>query len=344
MKWLSLFLGSCRECPDEKSYRNFNLSNIHDLQSCWTFFSNVVTHIHLKLHLQEDGDEDGVCLFLEMFVKILHKDFDSWWKHWRNKDPTSQLSQKNYPAIFYLLGGSKSTILPNIKSSILLLYKWTLANHGRMAGTVRKFVSMSGLLLSYLDTCQDQSLVTRGGKVEFANTIATMMTQSQLATRDVQLELGLLQPSWLSAAVSRQLLTSVHNIDVSGQGVPGLLSQMSSSSSPMSPDMRIILDNYFYKLCSYQHSHTIFRANWHHVRSKEKDFRVFKMMNKLEDKGVVVHNKMVKFEEISVKQSNIIETVNLIRDFANNNRDHLDKTDQTGLASLFFKMSFVDRF
>ena len=95
------------------------------------------------------------------------------------------------------------------------------------------------------------------------------------------------------------------------------------------------------------YSRLMLRANWHSVRSDsgQQQFKVFKYLSRLEDKGVSVQNKMVKMEDVGLRLSKVVESVNAIRDVANNNSVLEEKLGETSpLTSLFFKMTFVDNF
>ena len=65
------------------------------------------------------------------------------------------------------------------------------------------------------------------------------------------------------------------------------------------------VDNWSHRLCGFQQAHAIFRANWHYVRSSDKQFRDFKQLSRLEERGVNVHNKMVKLEDVGVSLSKV---------------------------------------
>ena len=72
---------------------------------------------------------------------------------------------------------------------------------------------------------------------------------------------------------------------------------------------------------------------------------MFKHLSRLEDKGGSVQNKMVKMEDVGLRLSKVVESVNAIRDVANNNSVLEEKLGETSaLTSLFFKMTFVDNF
>ena len=72
---------------------------------------------------------------------------------------------------------------------------------------------------------------------------------------------------------------------------------------------------------------------------------MFKHLSRLEDKGGSVQNKRVKMEDVGLRLSKVVESVNAIRDVANNNSVLEEKLGETSaLTSLFFKMTFVDNF
>ena len=173
---------------------------------------------------------------------------------------------------------------------------------------------MSALLLSHQDNIQGQSLVNSGLKVELATAVGRVLKEASLGSRGLQAELFLLQPSWLSAAVSRSLLSG-HQVDMS-RGISEVISSLASLSLGSS-EVGPVMENYCHKLMAHQHAHTIFRANWHFVRNQDKEFRAFRMMNKLEEKGVSLSSRVIRLEEVAVKQSGILDSVNVIRNFSN---------------------------
>ena len=65
-------------------------------------------------------------MMLVSLCNILHKDFDSWWKHSRKKETVDEAI--NYPLVYFLLGGTADAVATNFKSSVLLLYKWSVTN------------------------------------------------------------------------------------------------------------------------------------------------------------------------------------------------------------------------
>ena len=95
------------------------------------------------------------------------------------------------------------------------------------------------------------------------------------------------------------------------------------------------------KICSVQQAHNIFRANWFYVRNPDKDFKIFKHMRLEEEEEDYSSKKMIKFEEVGIKLSSIVENVNTIRNIANNNSE---VNSEGSISALFFKMNLVDKF
>ena len=202
---------------------------------------------------------------------------------------------------------------------------------------------MSALLLSHQDSLQGQSLVHSGMKVEVANAVGRILKEASLGSRGLQMELFLLQPSWLSAAVSRSLLSGQHQVDMS-RGISEVIASLASLSLGSS-EVGPVMENYCYKLMAHQHAHTIFRANWHFVRNKDKEFRAFRMMNKLEEKGVSLSSRMIRLEEVSVKQSSILDSVNVIRNFSNKKSEESEENkNESPVGALLFRMINAENF
>ena len=77
----------------------------------------------------------------------------------------------------------------------------------------RKLVSMVGMLVSHQDSVQGDASLGRGAKLELASCVAQLVAGAQLEPRQLGVQLALLRPSWLSAAVAKQMLTTVHQLD-----------------------------------------------------------------------------------------------------------------------------------
>ena len=135
--WLHLFLSACRNCPDERTFKTFDLSNNHDTRACWSFFSGILKEVLTRITKEEDSEEDsGPIMFLDAMVKIMHRDFDYWWKHTRPKQSATD-STATYPILYYLLGGSGKNLLSNIKSSTLPLFAWSLNKGSQRSTSIR---------------------------------------------------------------------------------------------------------------------------------------------------------------------------------------------------------------
>ena len=201
---------------------------------------------------------------------------------------------------------------------------------------------MTALLLSHQDSIQGQSLVNSGLKVELATAVGRVLKEASLGFRGLQAELFLLQPSWLSAAVSRSLLSG-HQVDMS-RGISEVIASLASLSLGSS-EVGPVMENYCHKLMAHQHAHTIFRANWHFVRNKDKEFRAFRMMNKLEEKGVSLSSRVIRLEEVAVKQSGILDSVNVIRNFSNKKLEESDHSkNESPCGALLFRMNTAENF
>ena len=226
---------------------------------------------------------------------------------------------------------------------------------------------MVGMLVSHQDSVQGDASLGRGAKLELASCVAQLLAGPQLEPRQLGAQLALLRPSWLSAAVAKQMLTTVHQLDTNqvkekyiddvltcflqlqylllSQSAWSLVSR-ARAVMPASPQLSVTLDSYLHRLCGLQLAHAVFRANWHFTRHRaaDRDFRTFAGMRRLEERGASLRDKAVRLEEVVVRQSSLVDTVNLIKDFANNTKQHPDQEDTGAVPALLFKMSSVDKF
>lgn len=340
-QWLVLVLSAMRNLPEMKLFKSFDIGNNHDILACFRFLRDAVALFQARTE-NDDSTLEGSKMFFEFLVKLLQKDFELWWKHWRKSDSSRAV---NYPLIYYLLGGSRSCFVKNLSKTLLKLYSQSLlSNQSQLLPTMRKLVSMSALLISHLDSMDGYIGMYLGDKVTLAKSVGeVLMTSKNMSSDQRYMELSLLQPNWLSLLVSRQLLSQEGGVDV-GDSLAGLANlRLESHDQSFSRNV----ENWSHRLCGLQQAHAIFRANWHSVRSDggQQQFKVFKHLSRLEDKGVSVQNKMVKMEDVGLRLSKVVESVNAIRDVANNNSVLEEKLGETSaLTSLFFKMTFVDNF
>ena len=128
--WLNLFLGACRNC-EEKNFKKapINIANVHDLQACWKFFSDFIDKFLTAAEAGNLEEDSGHFLWLQSLTKILHRDFESWWKHWRPKQ-TDGAASGQLPLLHHLLAGGATTssrLLSNARSTVLRLYSCTIA-------------------------------------------------------------------------------------------------------------------------------------------------------------------------------------------------------------------------
>ena len=142
--WLNLFLGACRNC-EEKNFKKapINIANVHDLQACWKFFSDFIDKFLTAAEAGNLEEDSGHFLWLQSLTKILHRDFESWWKHWRPKQ-TDGAASGQLPLLHHLLAGGATTssrLLSNARSTVLRLYSCTIATSSSLpsgaATTVR---------------------------------------------------------------------------------------------------------------------------------------------------------------------------------------------------------------
>ena len=341
-KWLSLVLGSFRSGRNEQTYNQFDITNNNDIHSCWIFFNNFVKKITSREEVLEE--DSGVGMFLEILTKLLTRDFDSWWKHYRCKDEGKEL----FPLLYYLLGGSMANIHTNIKASIVQLYKWSLTHYGASSSCVRRLLAMSSMILSYCDATQGNSNMSLGMKKELYSSLSKVLVEAKLEPRELQSQLTLLQPNWLACHVSLYLEAQLTHSSKDVTSVGELMKRASDQS--LTQEAVVAMETYMYKLISSQNAHTIFRANWFWVRalesgSSDQEFRVYKMMNKLEKEGHS-NTKVVKFEEVTVRQKSIIETVNEIREYANKkpSEPNNDSVRVSAFNSLLFPMQTSEKF
>ena len=161
--WHSTILSAIRNLKDDKLFRQFNLSNAQDLVLCTEFWRDLIDKViqnclftkyseeYRESYDVERSGSMGPFMLLQFLVKLLEKDFQTWWQHHKKKYLDDDIDQVgDLPLLYYILGGSARDLLKTIKISILKLYKHFLKiDHG--LAEVRKLLSMTAILVSHLD-------------------------------------------------------------------------------------------------------------------------------------------------------------------------------------------------
>ena len=196
-RWTHLILSAFRDISDEKLFRKFDISNMHDIHSCLQLWNKLFQRLFETIE-QFDNDEEryqeteGSWLLLSFLTLLLQRDFEMWWKHGRGK------GNKEFPLLFYLMGG-RNKILPSAGASLLNLFRKGLVTPGRSRNLQegRNLVAMVALLLSHLDSEDNCASLYRGSKLQLATQLATIIQEASLDSKGVFLELSLVQPPWL---------------------------------------------------------------------------------------------------------------------------------------------------
>ena len=341
-QWIHLVLSAFRDISDEKLFRQFDISNQHDIHSCLQLWKKLFQRLMETIE-QFDNDEEryqeteGSWLLLSFLTLLLQRDFEMWWKHGRGKE------EKDFPLLFYLLGG-RSHILSSAGASLLSLFQIGLMATGRSRDLdeVRHLVAMVALLLSHLDSEDNCASLYRGSKLQLATQLATIIQEAELDAKSVFLELSLLQPPWLAVLVSRELLRrscpTFKSISLDYISPTLQLPQLNVSSKPLV----VVMEIWAQRLLGVQKAGAIFRRNWTFQR-KEKDFSAFTMLRKLEEQ-VCRDMKTLRIEEVSIKMSHVTSSVNKLSEFANGKEQFAEDDEVGALKALLFKMHLPDMF
>ena len=256
-------LSSLRSLPNPAQYRDFSVENPRDLQQCWNFFHH---------SLKETGEQPGGKQFLAILVKILQKDFEVWWKHWRPRRETS------WPLLYYCLGGGAGQrLLSHAHQCVLPAYRAELGgcgNHGH------RLLAATSLLLSQLDHEEGRAGLRVGHKVELGRKVGQLLTEAGLTPPQLGAELSLLQPAWLAVLVAETMLST----SMGGVGVT--LQCHASLPAPARP----LYQAWAHRWLGFQQAAPVFRANWHYTNhsSSNKEFKTFKVCRSLTRSGVPI--------------------------------------------------------
>ena len=342
-RWTHLILSAFRDISDEKLFRKFDISNMHDIHSCLQLWNKLFQRLFETIE-QFDNDEEryqeteGSWLLLSFLTLLLQRDFEMWWKHGRGK------GNKEFPLLFYLMGG-RNKILPSAGASLLNLFRKGLVTPGRSRNLqeVRNLVAMVALLLSHLDSEDNCASLYRGSKLQLATQLATIIQEASLDSKGVFLELSLVQPPWLAVLTSRELLKrscpSLKSILLDYINPALQLPELNATSKPLV----IVMDIWAQRLLGVQKAGAIFRRNWTFMEEPERAFSAFTMLHKLEEE-VNREMRSLKIEEVSVKMAHVTGSVNKLSEFANAKEQFTEDVEVGALRALLFKMKLPDVF
>ena len=160
--WLTMALSAFRELKDYKLFNTFDSANPQELLLCFEFWKDicgrVVQNSEYSCELWEDNTDNsrayrGPYLIFKFLVKMMKKDVEIWGEIVGRTNLTCD-EKFNYPAVFYILGGTDKHLVRNFTKTVLSLYRQFLKTHHELT-EVRKLVSIFAVFLSHLDLQED---------------------------------------------------------------------------------------------------------------------------------------------------------------------------------------------
>ena len=337
--WLKLILSACRT-GSNLQWDSFSVESRQDIAQCWRFFCLVIQQYQAQCKDGSCNDcQSGPELLLQLLVKLLRKDLELWWKHFRRSDGKDG-RVLSFPLLYYMLDGSTS-LVHNMNTSVVRLYRAALASDNDVT-VVRHLVSMCALLLAHMDSQVRQSFIFSGAKVEFAVNLETALSQCIAARQDSSwlfTELSLLQPPWLAMLVARRLIMTQPS-KARLNTVSDLTCKLSQLTVSSCPVLAVAADCLAHRMVSSCHLHTLLRTHWLHSCCMQEQGSCWKMMERLDKAGVRTQpsSKVVRFRSgVTFKTSTIVDDLNMLADFVNGVKS-VDG-DVGAISALLFKMT-----
>ena len=329
--WLELILSSCRTV-NITQLSSFSLQDKRDTVACQAFFKLLVREF------SSDSPEPGAVLLAEFLVGLCQRDLQLWWRSQKN-------DRDSYPVLYYLLGDSSTSLVSTVKTVLAPVYSHLLsAPYSERLGLVRRLLTMSGILLSHLDTVNKQSYINTGSKLELAGLVAGVMAEWYRETQSGQslwCELMLLQPDWFSLLVARQLLSLLTSSRVKVSSLTDLTAALARLSvEEREGGVGRCVDILQYRAVSCCHLHTILRTVWDSSNSSNSVFNMINRLDKTQEKTYKDKSKtkIVKFRSgVTFRMTSIVDDLNLLAEFVHGLRRVECHSSQ--LSSLLFKMT-----
>ena len=151
------------------------------------------------------------------------------------------------------------------------------------------------------------------------------MKESELSETNLFIELSLLQPNWFSALVSKAQFKPTVKLNRLEDLIDNL-----KTLSLKDPNTTACVKNWVHRSRGFLHWHTLFRANWHYNKNPDKEFIIFRDMNKVQSRKTSLRN--VKFEnDVHVSVKHIGGDIKVMREL--HDKKELEK-DVGALSSL----------
>ena len=160
---LTMSLSALRDLKDNKLFNTFDSANPQELILCYEFWKDICGQVlqnsEFSCDLWDDNTDNswqyrGPYLIFKFLVKMMKKDVEIWGEIVGTETNLSSDEKLNYPAVFYILGGTDKHLVKNFGKTVLSLYRQFLKTHHELT-EVRKLVSIFAVLLSHLDLQED---------------------------------------------------------------------------------------------------------------------------------------------------------------------------------------------
>ena len=166
-------------------------------------------------------DKDGDTLMLKLFTFIVEIDFNNWYDHMLLQDKID-LSSDMKPLIGHVLCPIENIGWSKNYQSLVQLYVKAVSHDLREAdlSNLRKLVGFAAQVLQFKDRTKKSNSL----KEEISRDVARQLLRLNLSERRLWAELYLLEPSWLSAQVSSEMISIQTNTNISISSSNGLRS------------------------------------------------------------------------------------------------------------------------
>ena len=171
-----------------------------------------------------------------------------------------------------------------------------------------------------------ESHLYSGSKVELAGQVAAALRG--LDQEQLRVELGLLQPPWLSLSVSRQMVDSLTPAGGRVDSLTCLLGRLELGGP---------VESLAYSLVACCHLHTLTSGAWH-LELQGQGLATWRAMERLQEGEGRGHRTVRWRSEVSVPRAWLLEEVNRLL-AASSQQEEVGEGGGSGLKALVFKMS-----
>ena len=195
--------------------KNWKFSNTEP----WDFLRDVLEKSINESFTEENSNQDeksGNVLVLQFLGQVCQSDLEQLLDVSMTQD---QVRTDYKPLLGRVLCPSEAVGWSKRMQQLCQYYRRAVAGNCAALSPIRRLIGLSAQMISF----KERSGKSNSDKTEMANFLASQLKMLELGTSELWAQIFLLEPSWLSSMVSREMLSSITNIKLPSNGLRPLI-------------------------------------------------------------------------------------------------------------------------